>query len=388
MVLKKKQSLTLLFFLLIIASGFYLLQSSSATILAQNECPPDSDNIWVLLDTHGDGTYTQINIPFDSGYDTTDIDGPGPDVATGYINYLSGVLIAEVGEITQPEPVVFDDRTLRSMAILARTVAYENCGGVTVNGHSGIDDSNKQHYNPIRAANYGDRNRYINAVTNADDIRLNYNGDLFDVQYRSFSGIRTLDFDENGDGVYIPHKSVYDLAGRFHRNVQSAGFPQINANHYAQGRNHDELLPPFTSEQLIAHYISAVDFVGLNPDPPNDYRFNILHFGGHDDRRDDALELYTGQDYDFRYIVQNTGNNAWDLGCYNDHPWHDTALAFHWYSYPDKEYLGQIPYFEGSRQRLCGDDLEAGETYPQQVEMIRGMNMLHCMSMFQQVNIG
>jgi hypothetical protein len=66
------------------------------------ECPPTSENIWVRLDTYGPGDGSWVNIPFDSGYDNSDIDGDGPDIATGYINYLTGVLITEVGTTSQP----------------------------------------------------------------------------------------------------------------------------------------------------------------------------------------------------------------------------------------------------------------------------------------------
>ena len=54
---------------------------------------------------------------------------------------------AEVGttdEYQEEGLIIFDDKTLETMAILARTVAYKNCGHVDVNGHPGMDDDQKQ----------------------------------------------------------------------------------------------------------------------------------------------------------------------------------------------------------------------------------------------------
>jgi hypothetical protein len=122
----------------------------------------------------------------------------------------------------------------------------------------------------------------------------------------------------------------------------------------------------------LAHYLSAIGFVGLNPTPPNDYRFNVLRFGGMDDRRNNALIMRTGETYPFSFIVQNTGNNDWSLRCYTASPWHDTAISFHWYSYPNNQYISQIPYFEGARTGLCvctspcTAPLPPGREYPDQ----------------------
>lgn len=250
--------------------GLILLQGSflqKRVLLAQNsnpECPPNTDNIWVRLDNNGDGTYTEINIPFDSGYDDTDVDGSGPDAATGYINYLAGVLIAEAGTTNHPEEgqvTIFDDEVLKATAVAAYTVVYTNCALINVAGHPGIDDSNKQNYNPIKAASYTDRDRYINAVTVIRGTYLTYNGAVFDVQYRDISNNST-------NGTAAPHLSVYDPAGNYHSGSDvKTGLPKINANHWATGQNHGDMLPEWNYLQILTHYYTDIQGVNVNGNP-------------------------------------------------------------------------------------------------------------------------
>jgi peptidoglycan hydrolase-like amidase len=113
-----------------------------AAPLIQNpysECPPNSNNIWVQLDDNNfDGQAATLNVPFDTGQTTIN--------NNVYVNYLLGVLISEVGPTTDFNPV--DDETLKAMAIAARTVAYKNCGIFSYGGHRGIDDRDKQVYDP------------------------------------------------------------------------------------------------------------------------------------------------------------------------------------------------------------------------------------------------
>jgi peptidoglycan hydrolase-like amidase len=110
------------------------------------------------------------------------------------------------------------------MAIAARTVAYKNCGVFSFDGHRGIDDKDKQVYDPrnrgpwLNSPTLGqaELDRYQQAIDDTEGIYLTYNGSVFDAQYRAKSDDTTDDVDENSDGIIEPHKGIYDLAGKFH----------------------------------------------------------------------------------------------------------------------------------------------------------------------------
>lgn len=199
-----------------------IITSAIAAPLTQNpnpECPPNSDSIWVQInnpDFKFSGEPDRIeSLPFDSGY--IEIGGHK------YVNYLLGVLIQESGTASDFNPV--DDETLKAVAIAARTVVYKNCGLVSFNGHPGMDDSDKQGYNPKKSEDwfYNQQalfTRYQQAIDATDDIYLTFNGSVFDVQYRDISKNPT-----NGEAA--PHLSVDDPAGDYHSNEQSkTGLPK------------------------------------------------------------------------------------------------------------------------------------------------------------------
>ena len=277
--------------------------------MAQNpdpECPPNSGDIWVQLNTYGNAN---INIPFDSGYDNTDVDGPGPDTATGYINYLAGVMITEAGNSNHPEEgqlTIFDNELLKALAISARTVAFVNCGGVSVAGHSGIDDSNKQNYDPIKAASYADSQRYLDTATATQGFYMTYNGTVFDAQYRDISKSPT-------NGTTAPHQSVYDPAGIYHTNsLAQTGLPKINANHWAEGQNHGDILPQWNYLQILAHYYTDIHIVDANSIPLTPtYRWNPLtvNWGGGSFTPPPMIPNST---YNVVIALQNSGTAAWN----------------------------------------------------------------------------
>lgn len=140
--------------LLILNSDMLAATPLMAAPLAQNpysECPPNSSDIWIRLDTNFIDQPRNLAVPFDSGQIT--IEG------NVYVNYLLGVLISEIGPTTDFTPV--DDETIRAMAIAARTVTYRNCGCELIPnnndcslsiiaGHRGMDDDAKQFYDPRR----------------------------------------------------------------------------------------------------------------------------------------------------------------------------------------------------------------------------------------------
>jgi hypothetical protein len=57
----------------------------------------------------------------------------------------------------------------------------------------------------------------------------------------------------------------------------SVGMGQLGSKRWAQGSNDSgQAFPKWDYRRILAHYYSEVDFVGVTPDPPNDYRINIL----------------------------------------------------------------------------------------------------------------
>ncbi|RMG39145.1 MAG: hypothetical protein D6732_04440 [Methanobacteriota archaeon] len=366
-----KRALGLIFLLLAILWLYSTKIDTFARTLNINnysECPPQSDKIWVQISAAYSPTGTEIvrQIPFDSGtqwYQEWIPNLQTPDPNDGewrwieYDNYLRGVLGGEVGI-----EGYFDEDALRAMAILARTKAYERCGAFIVNNHRGILGQSVQEYRYHQVLDFNNPQIYQNAVDYGNNPYITYNNDTFDVQYRDKGGKWT---EEMGG----PHIKIYDPPGeRYYQNptnppIPWTGLMQENANIWAKGVGSDGYkFPPWDVPRLLAHSYGSIEFVGLNPTPPNDYRFNILRFGGMDDQANNPLILRTGETYPFSFIIQNTGGNTWSLNCYSAYPWHDTALSFHWYSYPDKQYLSpQTPYFEGPRTALCSSPLPPGK---------------------------
>ena len=59
------------------------------------------------------------------------------------------------------------------------------------------------------------------------------------------------------------------------------GMGQLGSKRWAQGFNDSgTAFPKWDYRRILAHYYSEVDFVGISPDPPNDYRINILEAQG------------------------------------------------------------------------------------------------------------
>jgi hypothetical protein len=278
---KKPPFITFVFFLMIGYSLAYGISSKSllvAPVIAapavqppspnsHAECPPNSENIWVQVNDHHPNQENEtLHIPFESG-------NVGHNGYT-YVNYLLGVLISEIGPTIDFDPV--DDETMKAMAIAARTVAYQNCRG-DFNGHPGIDDSEKQHYDPTNINNFSqaELDRYQQAIDATKGTYLTYTSSIFDPQYRDTSANPTNE-------TTAPHLSVFDPAGDYH-NISKTGLPQKNANHWATGLNHDDFLPQWNYRQILTHYYTGIHLQNttgavLTPD----YRWNplVVDWGG------------------------------------------------------------------------------------------------------------
>jgi len=120
---------------------------SPASVNTHPECPANVTTIWVRMNNHAEYGELTVNVPFEYGIDNTDVDGAGSqDIASGYVNYVTGVLYGEIHPITYYNIARWSDESIRAMAVAARTLAYDQCGTVQVGTHWGIDDSDKQHY--------------------------------------------------------------------------------------------------------------------------------------------------------------------------------------------------------------------------------------------------
>jgi hypothetical protein len=198
------------------------------------------------------------------------------------------------------------------MAILARTVAYANCKplGPRKGNVTGIDDSDKQNYNPQKIEEFANKLAvYQQAIDETAGIYLTYNGNIFDVQYKDISNRWT-----NGDTA--PHLSIFDLAGQEHTTEQyKTGVPQKNANHWANGEAHGRVLPPANYCQQLAHYLTGVNFACThtqNP-VPLDYRFHFGYLHNLSDQRANPVIWRRGQFITLNTILQNVGNTPWVL---------------------------------------------------------------------------
>lgn len=342
--------------LIVLISGFILLYAASLVFLAlaaplaqnpYNECPPNSNNIWVQLDDNNfGGQVATLSIPFDTGQVTIN--------NNVYVNYLLGVLISEVGPTIDFNPV--DDEVLKAMAIAARTVAFKNCGAFEFNGHRGIDDVDKQVYDPRNRETWlnsptlgqAELDRYQQAIDDTTGMYLTYSDSVFDAQYRDKTDIWTDDYDENGDQIYAPHQGIYDPAGEFHStpSVIKPGLMQVNSNHWATGDNHGETLPHWNYRQILAHYYTKVHLQDTNSNRLTpEYRWNPLEVAWSGTGVITPPVLSPGQTYSINLSLQNSGTQRWNNG-------EDSTmeLAYYW------ESQSNLPLITGTQTAQLGSD--------------------------------
>ncbi len=307
--------------LIVLISGCILLYVASPVFLAlaaplaqnpYNECPPNSNNIWVQLDDNNfGGQVATLSIPFDTGQVTIN--------NNVYVNYLLGVLISEVGPTIDFDPV--DDEALKAMAIAARTVALKNCGAFEFNGHRGIDDIDKQVYDPRNRETWlnsptlgqAELDRYQQAIDETAGLYLTYNGSVFDAQYRDKSDDTTDDYDEAGNGTIEPHKGIYDPAGKFHATpvYSTPGLMQVNSNHWATGENHNETLLQWDYRGILAHYYTGIHIQNLSGSVTTpDYRWNPLAVDW-GNGQPEPPDMEVGTTYNVNIQLQNTGAVNW-----------------------------------------------------------------------------
>lgn len=116
-------------------------------------------------------------------------------------------------------------------------------------------------------------------------------------------------------------KSVYDPISRsegFDNPVHElGGMGQKAAGRWGAGRTNEYpgggsawTVRWDTAQQILAHYYTGINFIGLSPDPPDDYRFNILEVPG----LPSTLYMRPGESItDLIIYFQNTGASNWPV---------------------------------------------------------------------------
>lgn len=114
---------------------------------------------------------------------------------------------------------------------------------------------------------------------------------------------------------------------------------QSNYPHDSQGDGDFWPVRWDTAQQILAHYYTGINFVGLNPDPPDTHRFNILDIQGLPDgyTPDTIIQVNAGDSISgLTIVIQNTGVFAWGLAeLFFDHcqttDTTPTRLSYHLY---------------------------------------------------------
>ena len=265
---------------------FFSIWETTPVVQAQNpypDCPPNSTTIWVNREQHADpfvGPHVvQINFEQGQSWD--------PYESRWLNNYLAGVLEGEIGGTLETPLSEWHTMAAQAMAVAARTVAYDWCGAIIVNGHRGVDDYSRQHYWPGHAA--ARASEYRGFVQNTSGQYLTYNGMVFDLQYRKYVGQQTYNRDPNG-----PHKGIFDPVSSPNE-YSGTGMGVHSANHWAEGQHNAVGCEGGTSvgcdgtsisrwepnlqwdyKRILAHYYTAVEFEGFSELVPTYHRWNML----------------------------------------------------------------------------------------------------------------
>jgi len=266
---------------------FFWVWKTTPVAQAQNpypDCPPNSTTIWVNREQHADpfvGPHVvQINFEQGQSWD--------PYESRWLNNYLAGVLEGEIGGTLETSLSEWHAMAAQAVAVAARTVAYDWCGAIVVNGHRGVDDYSRQHYWPGHAV--ARASEYRGFVQNTSGQYLTYNGSVFDLQYRKYVGQHTNNRDPNG-----PHKGIFDPVSSPNE-YSGTGMGVHSANHWAEGQHNAVGCEGGTSvgcdgtsigqwepnlqwayKRILAHYYTVVEFEGFSELVPTYHRWNMLN---------------------------------------------------------------------------------------------------------------
>ncbi|MBE7471203.1 MAG: hypothetical protein HS114_18855 [Anaerolineales bacterium] len=139
-------------------------------------------------------------------------------------------------------------------------------------------------------------------------------------------------------------KSIYDPISRAEGHdvgTSNGGMGQKAAGRWGAGRTGEYpgqgaewTVRWDTAQQILAHYYTGINFIGLSPDPPDDYRFNILEVPG----LPGTLHMRPGESItDLEVYFQNSGNSDWPVipvypGGSCPQAGHRTYLSYHLYN--------------------------------------------------------
>jgi hypothetical protein len=130
--------------------------------------------------------------------------------------------------------------------------------------------------NSVAAVNATDNIIMIHPTASTREINIGWPVGLrtgsIDAQYRNETGTFT------SDGPYPWLKQIYDVISS---GSPQQGMGQYGSKRWAWGANDSgQAYPKWDYRRILAHYYSEIDFVGISPDPPNDYRINIMETQG------------------------------------------------------------------------------------------------------------
>lgn len=317
--------------LLALAFLLFLIWKMTPVVQAQNpypDCPPNTTIIWVDREQHADPVVgphvVQINFEQGQSWD--------PYESRWLTNYLAGVLEGEIGGSLETPLSAWQAMAAQAMAVAARTVAYDWCGAVIINGHRGVHDYSRQHYWPGHAA--ARAGEYRSFVQNKSGQYLSYDGSVFDLQYRKYVGQQTYNRDPNG-----PHKGVFDPVSSLNE-YSGTGMGAHSANHWAEGQHNAvgceggpsvgcdgtsigqwELNLQWDYKRILAHYYTAIEFQGFPAMVPTYHRWNMLTTSAN------TPALPTNATLQVAVRIQNSSTQAYD----NTSEVRNHQLMYTWY---------------------------------------------------------
>lgn len=317
--------------LLALAFLLFLIWKMTPVVQAQNpypDCPPNTTIIWVDREQHADPVVgphvVQINFEQGQSWD--------PYESRWLTNYLAGVLEGEIGGSLETPLSAWQAMAAQAMAVAARTVAYDWCGAVIINGHRGVNDYSRQHYWPGHAA--ARAGEYRSFVQNTSGQYLSYDGSVFDLQYRKYVGQQTYNRDPNG-----PHKGVFDPVSSLNE-YSGTGMGAHSANHWAEGQHNAvgceggpsvgcdgtsigqwELNLQWDYKRILAHYYTAIEFQGFPAMVPTYHRWNMLTTSAN------TPALPTNATLQVAVRIQNSSTQAYD----NTSEVRNHQLMYTWY---------------------------------------------------------
>jgi hypothetical protein len=211
--------------------------------------------------------------------------------------------------------------SVRAQAIASRTYAYYQ-----INIYGTLNNSNQfQVYIPYRYHALSAAHKAVidQAVAGQPYMSLPGSTEPIAAFFSDNTGVWT----DLGSESYL--KSVYDPISRQegwdNPNHEYGGMGQKAAGRWGAGRTNEYpgggaswSVCWDTAQQILAHYYTGINFIGLTPDPPDTYRFNILQIEG----LPEQISLRAGESISgLNVYFQNSGPADWPvIRCFSHRP--------------------------------------------------------------------